>query len=457
MNPSLHRLLIHRPALLWRGESATWRLIEQKRTLERVGTKELAQHVEARLARMLHHAARNVPFYQRLWGEALLLAEGGAFEMLSRLPFVSKRDLQDRAPEMRARGTLERVWTKTTGGSTAEPVTVWKNARGMAEERAATWAALAWSGLRPSDRVARFWSTPLTTASRRRFRFADIAMNRIRLSAFDLTDEDLAQHWRNCLEFRPSWLYGYSSMIDLLARWVEDHGEDGRALRLTAVIPTSEPLDDAQRERMTRVFGCTVQNEYGCGEVGAIAYDCERGLLHVMADNVVCEVLRDDGAPAASGETGELVLTDLTNFAMPLVRYRLGDRVEAGGVCSCGRSFPTLSRVVGRTYDEVFTPSGRRWNGWQMHYFLSTLMGQRGGFRQYQVIQNGPDTLEVRLVSDGDPSEPVVRAIESYVFEQLDGMRATVRRVDKIERSKSGKLQVVRNDWRPGAETTSTD
>jgi hypothetical protein len=92
-----------------------------------------------------------------------------------------------------------------------------------------------------------------------------------------------------------------------------------------------------------------------------------------------------------------------------------------------------------------------------MHYFLSTLMGQRGGFRQYQVIQNGPDTLEVRLVSDGDPSEPVVRAIESYVFEQLDGMRATVRRVDKIERSKSGKLQVVRNDWRPGAETTSTD
>lgn len=453
MNPWLHRTLIYRPVLRWRGEHATWRLIKQKQALERLTPAQLERHVCARLSRILTYANSEVPFYKRSWTVATLFAENRVLELLRELPFVSKRDLQERAAEMRAPNIRERVWSKSTGGSTAEPVTVWKNAHGMAEERGATWAALAWTGIRPSDKVARFWSTPLTQAGKCRFQLADFAMNRIRLSAFEFDDAGLERHWRECLRFRPKWLYGYTSTIDLLAAWIEEHGEDGRALGLTAVVPTSEPLYEGHRERITRVFGCPVQNEYGCGEVGGMAYECEQGQLHVMADNVVCEVLRDDGTPAGPGETGEVVITELTNHAMPLVRYRLGDRAEVGEPCTCGRSFPTLRRVIGRAYDEVFTPTGRRWNGWQIHYFLSTLMGQRGGFRQYQIVQNGPDTLDVRLVADQEPSPDTVQAIRAYVREQLDGMRASVRRVDSVERSKSGKLRVVRNDWVPDAGT----
>lgn len=457
MNSWLHRTFVYRPALRWRGESATWRLIEEKRALERLDPAQLGRHVRARLATLLSTAGTQTAFYRQLWGSGKAVAEQDAFDVLRNLPFVTKRDIQERGSDMRVAEIPERVWSKSTGGSTAEPVTVWKNANGMAEERAATWAALAWSGLRPSDKVARFWSTPLTAESRHRFWLADMAMNRIRLSAFDLHDAALERHWRDCLRFRPTWLYGYSSMIDLLAGWIEDNGEDGRALGLTAVVPTSEPLYDAQRERIARVFGCRVQNEYGCGEVGAIAYDCELGQLHVMSDNVVCEVLRDDGMPANPGEKGEIVITDLTNTAMPLVRYRLGDQAEVGTACGCGRPFPTLRRVVGRTYDEVFTPAGRRWNGWQIHYFLSTLMGQQGGFRQYQVIQDSADTLDVRLVADREPATETVLAIQSYVTEQLDGMRANVRRVDSVERSKSGKLRVVRNDWLTATKPVAQD
>ena len=452
MNPWLHRTLIHRPALLWRGESATWRLIGDKQRLERVGAVQLENHVRERVARLLTHAGGRVPYYRTAWRESQPVVASRALERLAELPFVTKRELQQQAPAMRAEEMRGRLWSKSTGGSTAEPVTVWKDARGMAEERAATWAALAWCGVRPSDRVARFWSTPLTASSRRKFRLADIVMNRILLSAFEMDDAALERHWLACLRFRPAWLYGYSSMIDLMAGWVEDRGIDGRSLGLTAVVPTSEPLYDEQRTRIARVFGCPVETEYGCGEVGAIAYECEAGRLHVMADNVVCEVLRDDGERAEVGETGEVVVTDLTNFAMPLVRYRMGDRAEVGADCSCGRSFPVLQRVVGRTYDEVFTPAGRRWNGWQMHYFLSTLMGQLGGFRQYQVVQDGPASLDIRLVSDVEIDPGTVRVIETFVRDSLDGMRAVVRRVESVERSPSGKLRVVRNDWLPSAD-----
>lgn len=447
MNPWLHRALIYSPALRWRGEHATWSLIDDKRALERLPPGALQRRIAARLSRLLRHAAE-IPFYRDTWRIRRAISPDSAYEVLGSLPFVSKRDLQERASIMRAANMKERVVTKSTGGSTAEPVTVWKNAMGMAEERAATWAALSWSGIRPSDRVARFWSSPMNAAGRRRFRIADLVMNRVRLSAFDMDDEALSRHWQRCLRFQPAWLYGYTSMIDLFAAWVEEHG-DGRALGLKAVVPTSEPLYQAQRERIARVFGCAVQNEYGCGEVGAIAYECSGGQLHVMADNVVCEVLGPDGSPVGPGDVGDIVITDLTNLAMPLIRYRLGDRAEVGDSCACGRSFPALRRIIGRDYDEVFTPAGRRWNGWQMHYFLSTIMGEQGGFRQYQVVQDGPDTLDVRLVADAEIPADVMARIQTFVREQLDGMVARVRRVAAVERSASGKLRVVRNDWLP--------
>jgi len=447
MNSWFHRTFVYGPSLRLRGEHATWRMIEQKRALLGLSPNALARHVSERLALLIAHAERHVPFYRDTWGGLQRRSSEDPASILEALPTISKRTLQESANDLRAPHTAERVWKKSTGGSTAEPVTIWKNASGLAEERAATWMALNWVGIHPGDRVARFWSTPLTNESRRRFQLADLAMNRIRVSAFEMDDAAFERHWRACLRFRPKWLYGYTSMLDLLAGWLEEHGRDGRELGLTAIVPTSEPLYDAQRARIARVFGCSIQNEYGCGEVGAIAYECDHGRLHVMADNVVCEVLRDDGARAMPGETGEVVVTDLTNFAMPLIRYRMGDRAEVAEPCPCGISYPALRSVVGRTYDEMFTPTGRRWNGWQLHYFLSTLMGEHGGFRQYQVVQTAASTLDVRLVADETPAVETVRAIEAYVRTELDGMHAVVHRVDAVERSKSGKLRVVRNDW----------
>lgn len=443
----LHANVVYRAATLARGEGSVFRYLEEMRRVQRLPPDELLRRQDERLARLLTVVGRSSPFYRERWGEIGDVPADGARERLRGLPLVAKTDLQLHREEMLCDPLPGRTTDKTTGGSTAQPVRVTKTSDGIAREMAASWMALEWFGIRMGDRAVRFWGTPLTRKRRVRFALADLAMNRIRLSAFDLDEEDLSRYWERCLRFRPRWFYGYASLIHLFAEYVERRGLDGRRLGLRAVVPTSEPLTERQRERIQRVFGAPIQNEYGCGEVGAIAYECGSGSLHVMSENVLVEVITPEGRPAEPGETGEVIVTDLTNFAMPLVRYRVGDFAVQGGPCTCGRPFPALREVWGRIHDVVYTPTGRRWHGEKLDYLMVQLHAETGAFRQYQVVQDGPDTLEVRLVTDGELSPEFEERIRTYVHDRLDGMRARIRRVEQIERAPSGKLRVVRNDW----------
>lgn len=418
------------------------------RELERVADsslQEVRDRQEARLLRLLTFATSRVEHYRQLSPGTAVAAPLDGWAWLRDLPLLEKQVLQ-KTPE-RLHGDLDAPTTpKSTGGSTGEPVRLLKTADGVALERACTWLGLSWFGIRPGDPAVRFWGTPLTRRRRLHFRLGDLAMNRIRLSAFDIDEADLAGYYDRIRRFQPAWFYGYASLIAMMAEWMDDTDRSGTDLGLKAIVPTSEPLTEAQRDRIRRVFGAPIQNEYGCGEVGAMAYECQEGLLHVMTDSVVVEVLKEDGTLADPGETGEVVVTDLNNYAMPLIRYRMGDRAVRGGGCACGRPFPTLERVVGRIHDVVYTPLGRRWHGEKIDYLMSSIHQDLFPFQRYQVVQREPDLLEVRFVAEAPIPDPVKDEIGGYVAERLDGMRTRVVRVNRIERSPSGKLRLVRND-----------
>src|SRR5262249_8028755 len=140
------------------------------------------------------------------------------------------------------------------------------------------------------------------------------------------------------------------------------HGPSG--YRPRGIITSAMVLHNWQRRVIEEVFACRVTNRYGCEEVSLIACECERHEgLHVNADNLLVEVLRD-GRPAAPGEPGSVVVTDLSNRAMPLLRYQVGDvAVATDRLCPCGRGLPLLERIEGREADYVVTPSGRLISG----------------------------------------------------------------------------------------------
>lgn len=430
------------------GEGNAFKYLREARSVHQLPAEDLSARQREKLGELLGWLRNRNGYY------GPMLAESGEPEdpaaVLRTLPLLEKGALQRHAEDLVTADYRTRTIQKSTGGSTGAPVRIIKDADGVAREMATTWAALESYGIGVGERSARFWGTPLTRARRLRFRLTDLAMNRIRLSAFDLDDEDLESYWRRCLRFQPTWMYGYASLIHMFAAWIEQNGLDGTAIGLRSVVTTSEPITDQQRKQVSAVFGVPVYDEYGCGEVGAIGYGCEEGQLHVMTENVVVEILDEGGRQVEPGEVGEVVVTDLTNYAMPLVRYRLGDRATLGSGCDCGRGFPTIGKVLGRIHDVVFTPAGRRWHGEKLDYLMSQLYAEIGGFRQYQVVQETADTLRVCLVSDSEVSPKLKRRIIEYVAQRLDGMHARVERVDAIERAPSGKIRLVRNDWLGG-------
>lgn len=442
-----HRNVVYPAIVRARGEGSVFKELAELRALERLPPAALVRRQAGRLAETLNHAQNHSPFYAKRWPWASRVSAEDAIARLAELPLITKTDLQESLDELIAQPALRRVTRKTTGGSTGQPVTVVKDREATAHEMAASWLGYGWFGVEIGDRAVRFWGSPFTLKRRLRFAAADLAMHRIRFSAFAFDEDDLERYWRRCLSFRPDYFYGYVSMIEAFADFVQRRGYDGPSLGLKSVITTSEVLSPAQRDLIRRAFGVRVQDEYGCGEVGPIAYECEEGRLHVMSENLVVELVQASGEPAEPGGSGEIVVTDLNNRAMPLIRYRLGDFGVLGPDCPCGRGFPVLKKIWGRAYDFVKAPDGRRYHGEFFMYLFEDLRAGGCQIGQFQITQESGEVLSALVVATEDAGEEVADRVRAQLREALTGMEVTVSRVRSIPREASGKMRVIRNTW----------
>lgn len=447
-SPSLkrwvHAQLVYRAAVTLRGEQSVFARLGELRELQWESPEALLDRQATRLADLLSFARARSPFYRARSTFSGPVRADEALDVLRHLSPITKAELQEQFRAMLTDGGPRRVTRKTTGGSTGQAVTVIKDREATAAEMAASWLGYGWFGIRPGDRAARFWGHPNSVRRRLRFWGADVAMHRIRFSAFAFSPQDLDRYWQRCLSFRPAYFYGYVSMLEAFARHVAQRGHDGRRLGIRAIITTSEVLSSPQRTLLEDVFGARVQNEYGCGEVGPIAYECEDGALHVMSENLVVELLDPSGRSVRPGESGEVVVTDLNNRAMPLIRYRLGDFGIAGtAACRCGRGFPVLQRIWGRAYDVVQDPTGRRYHGEFFMYMFEELRDRGVGVEQFQIEQTSSESLVVRVVS-ASPLDPArSNAIQRLLQDRLPSVQASVERVPSIARSSSGKLRLI--------------
>lgn len=451
LSKRLHRWVVYPVILALRGEANMYSALRELESLQWAPHQSLAARQAGRLADILDFAARTVPWHRERWGGDVAITPENAMSVLKTVPRLSKEELQEAGDSLLSEERPRRVSSKTTGGSTGRPVTVWKDSRSIARERAASWLGYGWFGIRIGDRGARFWGSP-QEVSRRRMRFAaaDLAMNRIRFSAFAFEEENLETYWKRCLRWRPDYFYGYVSMLTEFARHLEEAGRDGRRLDLKAVVTTSEALTRPQRELLEEVFGAPVQNEYGCGEVGAVAYECPEGGLHVMADNVLVELLDEEGDPVPEGEPGDVVITDLRNRAMPLIRYDVGDRAAWDGSCSCGRAFPTLGRIQGRAYDFVRDREGRRYHGEFFMYLFEDLRDRGGDIGQFRVTQTSATDLVIEIDASRELSADQEDFVRNRIRRQMTGIEPNLEYVDRIERMDSGKIRVIRNQWLGG-------
>lgn len=251
-------------------------------------------------------------------------------------------------------------------------------------------------------------------------------------------------------QIMPTYLLTYPNNLSALLDLAADDPVDLAGLaRLKQVRTIGETLRHPLRERCQRILGVGIADLYSSQEVGVIAIECpQAGGYHVMAEGLALELLRDDGSPCAVGETGRVVVTDLHNFATPLIRYDLGDLAEAAGPCACGRGLPKLGRILGRERNLLRLPNGKRF--WP----LVGAFGYRdiAPVRQYQIIQRDFERVTLRLAVERSLSADEENGLAAKLVEFL-GYRFAVDFeyfTPEIPRGPGGKFEDFICEIKPG-------
>lgn len=404
-------------------------------------TDELQALQWRKLQALVAHCWTQVPFYRRWWGKAGVgdPADIRDRDDYARLPVLTKALIREHADAMIAADRRGELYFKATGGSTGEPMRFGYTRESYERRVAVMFRGYGWSGARLGQRTAYLWGAPVAAPAGFALfkdRLFHAAFHRRMLNAFDMDERRMAEYADAIDRFRPETVIGYVGPLYELARWIERNGR--RPHRPRRVLGAAEALLPHQRETIERVFGAPAYDTYGCREFMLIAAECEaRDGLHVNIDHLHLEY----GGDGDAGGPRELIVTDLHNFGMPLVRYLNGDLGTPGANgCACGRGLPRLAKVDGRKLDALRTADGRLIPG---EYFVHTLMSLRG-FRHYQVVQRRLDALAVRLVPDEDYGEAVEDTIRAELRKLVgDSIAIDFERVDAIALTASGKRRVT--------------
>ncbi len=267
-------------------------------------------------------------------------------------------------------------------------------------------------------------------------------MNERVLGAYDLTPEEMRRHLKVLCRWRPRSVTCYPSAAWRLCRFALDEGIDLRQADIGVWFTTGEMLQEHYRTTIEQASGGRVANEYGLREAGFVAHECPCGTMHVTAENVFVETLRADGSPAGDG-LGEIVVTNLDNLGMPLLRYRTRDYGRLGrAACACGWQTQTLSDLAGRQSDFLIAADGTPTVG----FALSRRFWDVPGVRQFRVVQESLAATRVLVVAGEGFGDESQRRIETLVRDVLGATVAvTVETTSSIPAEASGKTGYIQS------------
>jgi phenylacetate-CoA ligase len=448
VHSALTRHVVYPLALGKRGDWAQLAYIREFERTQFLSPDAIRTLQAERLRALLDHAYHRCPFYRdRFDAAGLHPRDVGDADDLVRMPPLEKREIQAHRDRLVAEGWPRGdLIANQTGGSTGSPISFYLSHDRKRSRAAGTVRHNRWAGWDVGDKVACIWGAPrdLPPAGwRTRLRNA-LLERQLFLDTGHVTEEKLAAFHEALKRFRPQVILAYARSAELFARYVRARGLN--AYQPRSIVTSAEVLEPAGRALLEEVFGCPVFNRYGCREVSVVASECpaHRG-LHTMAEGLLVEVVRADGSPAPAGELGSILVTDLLNFAMPLIRYRIGDMGSwEPGDCPCGRGLPRLRGVAGRVTDFLIGGDGRMVSG----VFLATyVVAQRPSLGQVQIVQDEPGRSLFRVKpGPGFRAEADLQYLTAATREHLGpDMRVDHEIVDELPTEPSGKFLFCRS------------
>jgi phenylacetate-CoA ligase len=412
MSQAVSRLVGKTIYKLWDRKERKFRDAELQtlRTSQWLSRESLRSLQLRRLVRLIAHAYETVPFYRKAWG---CMPSLSSLDDLSRLPLLSKLDVRGAGEALKTTAIPHaNLLHAKTGGSTGTSLSLWFDAECQQARNAAAVRSDSWAGWYPGMWVGALWgSPPLPVTIKERIR--NLLHDRVLyLDTMELRPETMSHFTDLLLKHRAEGLFGHSHSIYMYAKYIEERG--GLRPQISSIVATSMMLLQHERDVIERVFACKVSNRYGCEEVGLIAAECEQHSgLHINEEHVLVEIVKDDGSPAQCGEEGRVVLTDLMNFGMPLIRYSVEDvAVLASGDCSCGRAHRMLEKIVGRQADFLRCSDGRLVAGVSLVEKTVTAIT---GLQQLQIVQLAIDRFTLNVVPGKDYSDATTAELTSVM------------------------------------------
>jgi phenylacetate-CoA ligase len=408
--------------------------------------EQLLDYQNRKVQEIVRFAFENVPFYHEKFLKLGIRPDDvRSVQDLNKLPIIRREELQENSGKLiSSEFDQSKLKVVSTSGSSGKPLFTYLTKREDEFRKAKLLRPHIVCGQKPWDR----WVLIEPTQHIKRLGGLQRVLSfyaPVFVSIFD----DVAKQASAVEELDPDVLDGYSNSLFLLAEEAEKRGV--KSIKPKFVMGGAELIDGASRRFVEKVFDAPFLDQYASEELQMIAWQCpERAEYHIDADSIVMQFVDENGEEVAPGERGELVCTSLFNYAMPFVRYALGDVgvPSEQACCACGRSFPLMKVIEGRKDSMIVLPSGRKVPalvfGWIMEFYK-----YYRNIYQYRIVQKRVDLLRVFIRKRDESFEGREMELElvRHMNKMLDlgesEVTFEVEFVDEIPLDKSGKLRKV--------------
>lgn len=400
----------------------------------------LRQRQWQRVCETVEYAFKHCSYYRTSYANPGFNGILRDWEDFRRLPLLTKRDIRENEATLLSREfQREELVEAKTGGSTGTALTLYFDERCQQMRNAAAMRSDRWAGWDIGMKIGAVWGNP-PVADTFKKKLRSLLLDRyIFLDTMDINESSIRRFVDAWRRERVQVLFGHAHSIYILATYLRRMGVED--LQPRGIITTSMMLLELERRIIEEVFKCRVTDRYGCEEVGLIACECEQHQgLHLNVDHLAVEFLRDDGTEATAGEEANIVLTDLINRGMPLIRYQVEDMgVPSDRRCPCGRGLPLMERVIGRQADFLKRPDGSLVAG--VSLVERTLTGIPG-IEQMQLIQDEMHYVRAKVVRDSRFDEKAEQQLRNELQVALgESIRVEIQYVPALDQTHLGKYR----------------
>jgi phenylacetate-CoA ligase len=408
----------------------------QLRKSQWLNPKELKNLQEKRLRNIIRHAYKNVKFYHKLFDSIRLKPDDiKNVEDLQKIPILTKQDVQKKFTDMIATGVdINKCKIEKTSGSTGMPLNIVYDRKTMDFSNALIIRAWMENGLKLTDKIIKFGDPSHFPKNKSLLEHFGLLRTEC-ISVFNSVEDSI----KEIQKISPDAIYSYPSYLKLIAKAIKDIKIDDIYPRL--IFTSSEILDRQTRKLINSVFKTETCDFYGSMEFMRMSWECnQHSGYHIDADAIVMEFVQD-GENVDNEKEGEIIVTGLYNYAMPLIRYNIGDvGTYSDEQCSCGRGLPLMKNIKGRENDFFVLPSGRIVSPMSIGA-IDVVPGPV----KWRIIQEKKDKFNVYLVKEENFSTETIKQIKNKIKEGLLGedVDINIKIVDDIKRDNSGKFRAI--------------